>query len=149
MTHQAPCVSTYVGLYTQMSTPKGQPVFPYVNQWLTDTYVYLLFFLISPFLYTSGYCNNLAITHGPPPPKVIHRLYMSYPQYPQGLCISYPQVVHKLSTGPQVGTGIAWVTKGRHWVELMFDRWSVSVLVDTYSHILARLLHDTSVHKLA
>jgi len=75
MTNQAPFVSTYVALYTQMSTSKGQPVFPYVNQRLTDTYVYLFFSLISPFLYTSGYCNNLAITHGPPRPQKLSTGY--------------------------------------------------------------------------
>jgi len=77
-----------------------------------DTYVYCYFFLITPFLYTCGYCNNLEKPRGPPAPKsypqVIHKLYMSYTGPVHKVCISYPQVIHELSTGPQVGTGIAW-----------------------------------------
>ena len=56
---------------------------------------------------------------------------MSYTGPVHKVYISYSQVIHR-AIGPQVGTGIAWVTKGRHWVKLMFDNGSVSVLVDTY-----------------
>jgi len=84
---------------------KGAPVFSLCK---SMTYVYLCISPLFPnlplFCMPEGTVTILRIPTPPPSPLVIHRLYMSYPQYP------WP--VHKLSTGYTQGSMLARVLHG-------------------------------------
>jgi len=85
---------------------KGAPVFSLCK---SMTYVYLCISPLFPnlplFCMPEGTVTILRLPTAPPPPKVIHRLYMSYPQLSTG-------AVHKLSTGYTQGSMLARVLHG-------------------------------------